>query len=143
MSNTVSIGQEVYYNMVYIAYHTKLNWQICKYAQKRRICCENSKNTPDKKFCGHFCAIRKAATPIAQGDEMHWKLHPSVKFNIHTHALENRMIVIIHLNLIVIAIIIIVAMYRCFISRQCILASTKQPTTMNFVGEKRKKHDAN
>ena len=36
-SNTVFIGQEVHYNMVYIAYVTELILQICDYAQKRRI----------------------------------------------------------------------------------------------------------
>ena len=30
-------GQEVHYYTIYIAYFTKLNWQIYIYAQKRRI----------------------------------------------------------------------------------------------------------
>ena len=47
--------------MVYFANYTKLNLQICNYAQKRRICCENSKYAPDKNLCGHFCPRRKAA----------------------------------------------------------------------------------
>ena len=34
---TVLLGQEVHYYMVYIAYFTELNLQICDYAQKRRI----------------------------------------------------------------------------------------------------------
>ena len=46
--------------MVYIAYYTELNLQICNYAQKRRICRENSKYVLDKNFYGHFCARRKA-----------------------------------------------------------------------------------
>ena len=33
----VFLGQEVHYYMVYIAYFTELIWQICDYAQKRRI----------------------------------------------------------------------------------------------------------
>ena len=31
---TVFLGQEVHYYMVYIAYFTELNLQICDYAQK-------------------------------------------------------------------------------------------------------------
>ena len=58
-SRTVFLGQEVYHYMAYIAYLTK--W-ICNYAQKRRICRENSKCTPDENFLGHFCTRRKAAT---------------------------------------------------------------------------------
>ena len=34
---TVFLGQEVHYYMVYIAYFTELILQICDYAQKRRI----------------------------------------------------------------------------------------------------------
>ena len=44
------LGQEVQYGMVYIAYHTELDLQICNYAQKWRICRENSKYAPDKIF---------------------------------------------------------------------------------------------
>ena len=40
---TVLLGQEVHYYMVYIAYFTELNLQICDYAQKWRICRENCK----------------------------------------------------------------------------------------------------
>ena len=36
-SKTMFLGQEVHYNMVYIAYFTKLILQICDYTQKRRI----------------------------------------------------------------------------------------------------------
>ena len=35
------LGQEVHYYLVYIAYFTELNLQICDYAQKQRICREN------------------------------------------------------------------------------------------------------
>ena len=36
-SKTAFLGQEVHYYMVYIAYFTELNLQICDYDQKRRI----------------------------------------------------------------------------------------------------------
>ena len=42
-SKTVFLGQEVHYNMVFIANCAELNVKICNYAQNRRICCENSK----------------------------------------------------------------------------------------------------
>ena len=60
-SKTVFFGQKVPYYMVNIAYYTEFNLQICNYAQKRRICRGNSKDVPDKNFCGHFCPRRKAA----------------------------------------------------------------------------------
>ena len=47
--------------MVYIAYFSELNLQICDYEQKRRICRENSKYALDKNLYGNFCARRKAA----------------------------------------------------------------------------------
>ena len=55
-SKTVFLGQEVHYYMVYIAYFTELNLQICDYAQKQRICRENCKYALDKNFHGHFCS---------------------------------------------------------------------------------------
>ena len=55
------LGQEVHYYMVYIAYFTELNLQICEYAQKRRICRKNSKYALPNNFYGHFCPRRKAA----------------------------------------------------------------------------------
>ena len=48
--------------MVYIAYNTELNLQICNYAQKRRICRKNRKYPPDENFFGHFSPRQKAAT---------------------------------------------------------------------------------
>ena len=36
-------GQEVHYFMVYTAYYAELIFQICNYAQKRRMCRKNSK----------------------------------------------------------------------------------------------------
>ena len=60
-SKTVFLGQEVHYYMVYIAYFTELNLQICDFAQKRRICRENCKYALDENFHGHFCPRRKAA----------------------------------------------------------------------------------
>ena len=58
---TVLFGQEVHHYMVYIAYFTELNLQICGYAQKRRISCKNCKCALDGNFHGHFCPPRKAA----------------------------------------------------------------------------------
>ena len=46
---------------VRIAYYTELNVQFCNYAQKRRICRQNSKYASVKNFCGHFCRRREAA----------------------------------------------------------------------------------
>ena len=46
------LGQEVHYYMVYIAYFTELILQICDYAHKRRIFCENCKYALDKNFHG-------------------------------------------------------------------------------------------
>ena len=60
-SNPVFLRQEVNYYMVYIAYYTELNLQICIYTQKQPICRESSKYALDKKFYGHFCPRRKAA----------------------------------------------------------------------------------
>ena len=51
---TVFLGQEVHY-LVYIAYFTELNFQICDYAQKRRICRKNCKYALDENFHDHFC----------------------------------------------------------------------------------------
>ena len=48
------LGQEVHYYMVYIAYFTEVNLQICDYAQKRRIRRENCKYALDENFHGHF-----------------------------------------------------------------------------------------
>ena len=52
---TVLLGQEVHYYMVYIAYFTELNLQICDYAQKQHICRENCKYALDENLYGHFC----------------------------------------------------------------------------------------
>ena len=60
-SKTVFLGQEVQYYMLYIAYFTALNLQICNYAQKRRMSHENFKYVLDENFHGHFCPRRKAA----------------------------------------------------------------------------------
>ena len=53
-SKTVLLWQEVHYYMVYTAYYTELNFQICSYAEKRRICRETRKYAFDKNFYGHF-----------------------------------------------------------------------------------------
>ena len=57
--------------MVYIAYFTELNLQICDYEQKQRIRRENSKSAHDKSFYGHFCPCRNAANfchPVVDQD---------------------------------------------------------------------------
>ena len=41
--------------------YTELNLQFCNYAQKRRICRQNSKYAPVKNLCGQFYRRRKAA----------------------------------------------------------------------------------
>ena len=56
--------------MVYIAYFTELNLQICDYAQKRHICRENCKYALDKNFHGHFCPRRKAAKFCHPGSDV-------------------------------------------------------------------------
>ena len=43
-------------NMVYIAYFTELNLQICNYEQKRRICRGNCKYALDENFHCLFCS---------------------------------------------------------------------------------------
>ena len=51
--------------MVCIAYYIELNVQICNYAQKQRICRENSKYAPDENFCGHCgCQLLPPCIPI-------------------------------------------------------------------------------
>ena len=54
----VFLGQEPYQYMIYIEYYNELRLQLCNYAQKRRICRENSK---DKIFVVIFaigCQLR-------------------------------------------------------------------------------------
>ena len=55
-SNTVFLRQEVNYYMVYIAYYTELNLQICNYAKKQRICC-TIVNTRLPKICMAIFAL--------------------------------------------------------------------------------------
>ena len=59
-SKTVFLGQEVHHYMVYIAYFTELNFQICDNAQKRRICRQNCKYALDEKKLWHFLPPPKA-----------------------------------------------------------------------------------
>ena len=61
------LGQEVHYYMVYIAFYTELNWQICNYAQKRRICRENSKYTFYEHFMAIFALAERLPTPATLG----------------------------------------------------------------------------
>ena len=60
-SKTVFLGQEVHYYMVYIAYFTELNLQICNNVQKRGICRKNCKHALDENFHCQFCSRRKAS----------------------------------------------------------------------------------
>ena len=55
-SKTVFLRQEVKYYMVYIAYYTELNLQICNYAKKQRIC-RKIVNTRLPKICMAIFAL--------------------------------------------------------------------------------------
>ena len=48
--------------MVYIAYFTELILQICNYAQKQRICRENSKYALDENFMAIFALAEMLPT---------------------------------------------------------------------------------
>ena len=69
-SKTVFLGQEVHYCMVYIAYCTELNLQICDYAQKRRVCRKHCKYALDENFHSHFPPDERlpGSTTLAVGD---------------------------------------------------------------------------
>ena len=82
------LGQEVHYYMVYIAYFTELDLQICDYAQKRRICRENCKYALDENFHGHFCPRRKAAKFCHPGIYKNLFVFP-LKLYHHVALLEN------------------------------------------------------
>ena len=61
----VFLEQEVQYYMVHIAYYsyTELNLQICNYAQKRRICRENSTHAKLKTtFAAIFALVERLPT---------------------------------------------------------------------------------
>ena len=45
-----------------IAYCSELNLQVCNYAQKRRICRENSEYAPDEDLCGSFALAERLQT---------------------------------------------------------------------------------
>ena len=93
-SKTVFLGQEVHYNMVYIAYFTDLNLQICDYAQKQRNCRKNCKYAFDENLHGHFCPRRKAANychpaPTHTHTSLLWHflqplVHPTFSFAIES-----------------------------------------------------------
>ena len=61
-SKTVFLGQEVHYYMIYIAYFTGLNLQICDYAQQGRICRKNCKYALDENFHDHDERLPSPAT---------------------------------------------------------------------------------
>ena len=56
------LGQEVHYYMVYIAYYTELNLQICNYVQKRRICREIANTRLTKVFVASFALVERLPT---------------------------------------------------------------------------------
>ena len=59
-------GQEMHYYIVYIAYYSEMNLQICNYVQKWRICCK-SVNASDEKIRGIFASIESLPTSATQG----------------------------------------------------------------------------
>ena len=67
-SKTVFFWQEVHYYLVYIAYYTESNSRICSFLQNRRICCENSKYTPDENFVAIFAFTKRLPTSAALPD---------------------------------------------------------------------------
>ena len=77
-SNTVLIG---HYNMVYITYYTESNLQICKCAQKRCVCRENSKYAPDESFVASF-ALAERLPPMI------FFLIEKIYFNYHDQSLS-------------------------------------------------------
>jgi len=66
-SKRVFLGQEIHYYMVCIAYFTRLNWQICNYAQKR--CRKKRKYAFDENFHAIFALAEllptSATLPLA------------------------------------------------------------------------------
>ena len=56
---------------VYIAYYTKLNLQICKYAQKWRICRKNSKYAHDENFLAIFASDERLQTSATLFETFH------------------------------------------------------------------------
>ena len=56
--------------MLNIAYYTELNLPFCHYAQKRRICRENSKYALDENLYDHFCPCREATLPRTEASKV-------------------------------------------------------------------------
>ena len=69
------LGQEVHYYMVYIAYYTKLNLQLCNYAQMRR---KNSQYAPDESFVAIF-ALANFCHPVSQCTQVHLSIVVGLK----------------------------------------------------------------
>ena len=59
---TVLLGQEVHYYMVYIAYYTELDLQICNYGQKRCIRREKVNTRLRKVFMAIFAFDERLPT---------------------------------------------------------------------------------
>ena len=53
--------------MVYIAFYTELNLQICSYAQKRCICSKKGKYGPDENFLVMFALAERLPTSATLG----------------------------------------------------------------------------
>ena len=58
------LGQKVHYYMIYTTYYTELNLQICNYAQKWLIFCENSKYEFDKICMAIFALAERLPTSL-------------------------------------------------------------------------------
>ena len=69
-----------HYFMVYIAYYTEINLQVSNYAQKQRICCENSEYTPHENLYGHFCSRGKAANFCYPGSHYRHRMPSTIKY---------------------------------------------------------------
>ena len=59
--NSVSWARSALFH-IYIVYQDKLNFQMCKYAQKQQICRENSKYAPDGNCVSIFAFAERLPT---------------------------------------------------------------------------------
>ena len=75
------LGQEVHYYMVYIAYFTELNLQICDYTQKRHICRKNCKYAFDEICMAIFAPDERLPSSAT--------LSALKQFAIHIHFSES------------------------------------------------------
>ena len=85
-SKTVFLGQEIHYYMVYIAYFTRLNWQICNCAQNDVTKKLNTRLTkvfkpflPSPNACQllppcHLLIFKVRWGPCIVGAQRYWRL---------------------------------------------------------------------